>query len=132
MPIHVQHRALPDLRLCRPIPIHVGLFCELGPRRESPDGTAPGPLRCPVSVVCTTGPSDLVVAGVAEDSQVLHSVLVIETVTDVLLTAMVARARSRLSEEGPLLLSRRLWTTEVRLDAPLGERSLWEPQLPPC
>ena len=90
-----------------------------------PCRSAACPAPAVILQVCPLTPVRLAIIGIAEASQCLHSVTVLEGTTEVLVRALVGQdMRPGRSHDFDYIVRRVLWVAEVGLDRPLGARLL--------
>jgi hypothetical protein len=107
------------------IPVSQRLHVELGTERCRPDRTALAPVPAVLVQVCPLTRPGLVVVGVASTSERLHSVTVVESSTDVQVSALVGhRPGPKGADRLDSAPRRVLFVTEVTLAAPLGSRAV--------
>ena len=108
-----------------PIPISLNMHPELRDERSDRHHGAAHPSVAIILQASPLTPVRLAVIGVAEVSQCLHSVTVVESSSEVLLRAFVSRdSRPGRSSEFDYIVRRVLWVVEVELDSPLGTRAV--------
>jgi len=109
----------------RPVPMSLDIHPELRGQRSEPCRTAAYPTSASILHACPLTPVRLAITGVADASQCLHSVTVVEGSTEVLVRALVGQdSRPGRSDDFDYIVRRVLWVTEVELDRPLGTRLL--------
>ena len=109
----------------RPVPRSLDVHAELRGERSEPCRSAACPTPAIILQVCPLTPVRLTIIGIADASQCLHSVTVLEGSTEVLVRALVGQdTRPGRSDEFNYIVRRLLWVAEVGLDRPLGARLL--------
>ncbi|MHB8593077.1 MAG: hypothetical protein ACYDB3_01915 [Acidimicrobiales bacterium] len=95
---------------------------------ERPDASLRDPEPALVLLACSTdGGRTLFVVGVSGSTQALHSIRVVESAAEVILSATIgARVKGvQLDHDlGETLVRRVVWVTQVQLHHPLGRRAV--------
>jgi len=115
----------------REVPTSFALHPELRHERTDCYRWAESPEAAIILQVSPLTPVRMAVIGVADVTQCLHSLTVVESSTEVLLRAFVGdNPRSGRSREFDYIVRRVFWVAEVELDSPLGTRAVMMDALP--